>query len=310
MTHFTKNAEPGYIVKRLVKHRTLQTFKVNSNTSAIMASCLKLEYLVEWDEYEGQEEYTWEPHCTLAHDVPLLVQEYRRKHNLNGASELNSEPLLFPFPPNPVKKSAGLQKRGPAKEYKRRPTLSRANVTSSTPAAANHDGSSEVMVQDCVEIFCGRNQISRSAVPETPRIGKTGGEDSTLWRLAVVSGEMNSELAVGKKRCATHASDSFLVGKKAVAAGPKADEAKAAAQGPRVEAAGEKLEIKGKKEKKGGFQSTFSACAGAMSTTMVPGYLIDGTAVGFVWPPKHRASAAEQKQATEFRSTLHLTQKG
>jgi hypothetical protein len=103
---------------------------------------------------------------------------------------------------------------------------------------------------------------------------------------------MSSQLA-GKKRCATDASDSFRA-KKVVAAGPKVDKAEAAAQGPRGEAGGEKLEIKGKKEAK----------------TMVPGFLPDGTAVGFVWPPKHRASAAEQKQLTVFRSTLHLTQKG
>jgi hypothetical protein len=252
MTHFTKNAEPGYIVRSLVKHRTLQTFKVNSSTSSIMAAAVKLEYLVEWDGYEGQEEYIWEPHCTLAQDVPILVQEYRRKHNLNLTS---TEPRLLPFPPNP--------------------------------------GSCEVMVQDFEHIFHdrGRNQMSCSAVPETPRIGKTGGEDSTLWRLDdVVSGEMSSELDVGKKRCAADAGDSFC--KKVVAAGPKVDKAKAAAQGPRGEAGGEKLEIKRKeaKNKQDGFQGTFFACAGAKTTTMVPGYLIDGTAVGFVWPPKHHAS--------------------
>ncbi len=102
--------------------------------------------------------------------------------------------------------------------------------------------------------------MSCSAVPETPRIGKTGGEDSTLWRLDdVVSGEMSSELAVGKKRCATDASDSFLavVGKKVVAACPKVDEAKAAAQGPRGEAGGEKLEIKGKEAKNKQARFTF-----------------------------------------------------
>jgi hypothetical protein len=288
MTHFTKNAEPGYIVRRFVKHRTLQTFKVNSSTSSIMAAAVKLEYLVEWDGYEGQEEYTWEPHCTLAHDVPILVQEYRRKHNLNLTS---SEPLLLPFPPNPGQKSAVLQKRGPAQEYQRRPTLSRANVSSSTPITAKHDGSSEDQDQGFESPCCrngGWNQMSCSAVPKT----RTGGEESTLWRLAVVSGEMSSELA-GKNRCATDASHSFRA-KKVVAAGPKVDKAEAAAQGPRGEAGGEKLEIKGKKEAK----------------TMVPGFLSDGTAVGFVWPPKHRASAAEQKQLTVFRSTLHLTQKG
>jgi len=278
MAHFTKfetsNAEPVYIVKRLVKHRHQQTFKVNSQTSFVLAGAVKLEYLVEWDGYEGKEEYTWEPHCTLAHDVPILVQEYRRKHNLNlTSSELSSEPLLLPFPRNPVKKQ---KERGPAKEYKKRPTLSRANVTSSTPTTAKHDGSSEVMVQDFEQIMTccrtgGRNQISYSAVPETTRIGKTGEEDSTLWRLAVVSGEMSSDLH-GKKRCATDGS--FLaVDKKAVAAGPKVDKAKAAAQGPRVEAGGEKFEIKGKQEAK---------------NKHVPGYLKDGTAVGFVWPPQSR----------------------
>jgi hypothetical protein len=38
-----------------------------------------LHYEVKWMNYEGT---TWEPHDSLAIDVPQLVSEYRKHHGL------------------------------------------------------------------------------------------------------------------------------------------------------------------------------------------------------------------------------------